>query len=341
MKFLDNPNIAPAVREIIRSSENVALAVAFWGRDAGKSLLGDINSTRKNSVRLLCDLEMGGTNPWEIDQLLSEQYLLSHFPYLHAKVYLGDNRVVVGSANASANGIGLEGEQCDGLQEAALYSEDSNVVASAWTWFEDLWDRSTLISDDPDALERARSRWAVANRQRPLPSSETSLLRAILDRPEELEGRLWFAIYPTATGRSDLAEAGIDALKEAHRDWKELAYYWGWPELERLPANARVVDLRYSKNGRLYAQKAQYEILDLPLGNAEEGAHYCVVKRIRRPGLALSEDDRDVLSDSTLSEAIWSLAYPDSRFPYDADAERGGVLSVQDMHQLLKAYSTR
>jgi hypothetical protein len=78
-------------------------AVAFWGKRS-ETL---IDSDRRRNVKLICNLKMGGTNPNVVRKIPRD--LVKQIDTLHAKVYIGDNFAGVTSANASANGPGLEG----------------------------------------------------------------------------------------------------------------------------------------------------------------------------------------------------------------------------------------
>jgi HKD family nuclease len=81
--------------------------VAFWGQGALKAL-GLDQAQRK--VRILLDLSAGATNPQVVRELLAlHPEKVRNIPRLHAKTYIGENEITVGSANASANGLGIEG----------------------------------------------------------------------------------------------------------------------------------------------------------------------------------------------------------------------------------------
>ena len=103
-------------------------AVAFWG-DGAKSMV----STRFRA-RIICNLASGGTNPAEIERLgLAKTRQMDD---LHAKVYIGRTEAVVTSANASANGLGLEGIEQAKWREAGFLTSD---VEPLKLWFEKLW----------------------------------------------------------------------------------------------------------------------------------------------------------------------------------------------------------
>jgi hypothetical protein len=83
---------------------------------------------------------------------------LRHVPDLHAKVYISDRGAVVGSANASDNGIGFGFGAAPGLIEAGvLLRPDAQSFAEAAAWFETLWDRSRKVGKK--ALDMAKARF--------------------------------------------------------------------------------------------------------------------------------------------------------------------------------------
>ena len=73
---------------------------------------------------------------------------------LHAKVVLADKQAIVGSANFSADGLGLSGSEHHGWLEAAAVIDATAVEH----WFETHWRIAGKVSDD--ALGRAEQAWA-------------------------------------------------------------------------------------------------------------------------------------------------------------------------------------
>ena len=73
---------------------------------------------------------------------------------LHAKVFLSSTDCVVGSANASANGLGREGTDNDGWLEAGCRVA---VKGPVQTWFDNTWNSASDI-DEVD-LEKAQIAW--------------------------------------------------------------------------------------------------------------------------------------------------------------------------------------
>lgn len=145
MRFLTGASLREAIARVT-SSNTVSCAVAFWGRGA-ESLIGNPDGRK---VRLICNLKMGGTNPEVIETLMKAGADIRQSDRLHAKVYIGDSQAVIASANASINGLGLEGDELSGWIETGveLPAED------ALLWFDELWKHSRPIL--PQDIQAAR-----------------------------------------------------------------------------------------------------------------------------------------------------------------------------------------
>jgi hypothetical protein len=58
---------------------------------------------------------------------------------LHAKVWIGDQRALVSSANASVNGLRFEGSTQNCWNEAGLLVDDEETVCNIRHWFDTFW----------------------------------------------------------------------------------------------------------------------------------------------------------------------------------------------------------
>ena len=122
------------------------IAVAFWGAGAIEAL-GLDNPARE--VRVLLDLSAGATNPSVVRELLKTYpNKVRSANRLHAKTFLGENEIAVGSANASASGLGLEGAEANQWYELGMISSDITAINAAKAWFEELWDGALPIDVD-------------------------------------------------------------------------------------------------------------------------------------------------------------------------------------------------
>lgn len=161
--FLDSGRaIAEKIQTLIDEgvSEQVRLAVAFWGAGADYQLRG--------RCQIICDLESGACNPAVIRSLMKRPHcVVLKLSGLHAKVVISAAGAVVSSANMSTNGLGAEGADASGTIEAGYFigktSADYKRIA---TWFDDVFGKATQITELD--LARAQEKWDFRNREMPL-----------------------------------------------------------------------------------------------------------------------------------------------------------------------------
>ena len=162
MLFRVDNQILQAVRQLVEGNEELLAAVAFWGRGAGQQT-GITERTAPTKV--LCDLLSGSCNPTEVRHLLENNIQVKYRPHLHAKVWMSGNEVVVGSANASMNGLGFEAAGSN--IEAAVYLRDKKTAGNVRKWFEREWHLAEDIDDilllTAEAIwnQRQNTRWAI------------------------------------------------------------------------------------------------------------------------------------------------------------------------------------
>jgi hypothetical protein len=140
--FLHGPDLSRAIRTVLGEPAARA-AVAFWGKGSQDWVTGP-------GVRVLANLMMGGTNPYALEKVPAQ---VRQNGALHAKVYIGAKQTVVCSANASINGLALEGPTQAGWIEAGLLCQTTEKIVD---WFECLW-------DSPGA-EITKTQWKEAKR---------------------------------------------------------------------------------------------------------------------------------------------------------------------------------
>lgn len=151
-----NETTAPAViTKLLVSASSAKIAVAFWGAGAIDLLGIDTTPSRK---QVICNLESGACNPNEIRKLRSLPNIdLRTNARLHAKVYWSDHQAVIGSSNASTNGLVAEGQVALGWAEANILTTDPALLKQTGEWFDRLFAESQAISDD--ALTKAEGIW--------------------------------------------------------------------------------------------------------------------------------------------------------------------------------------
>jgi hypothetical protein len=95
--------LANKIREICAADE-VDCAVTFWSGSSRDELFP---RWKKQKVRIICDISMGCNSKGSLEAYgAPKNPLLRVWDGLHAKVFVSSAGAVVGSANASFNGLG-------------------------------------------------------------------------------------------------------------------------------------------------------------------------------------------------------------------------------------------
>lgn len=164
MNFLNENAALETIQQMLRETDTATIVVAFWGAGAIKNL--GLNK-RWKSLRIVCNLESGACNPSEIESLmeLEGEVAVRSDPRLHGKVYLTPKQLVLGSSNASTNGLVVENPAISGWAEANLTSSDAGLLAQVRTWCDARFDAAEEI--DAEKLELARAAWRARHNAAP------------------------------------------------------------------------------------------------------------------------------------------------------------------------------
>lgn len=155
-EFLQGDALSKKIREVVKGKD-ARCAVAFWGKDAVKELFGT-EVLERDDVWILCDITMGGTNPDTLRRIVERhEDNHGHVPGLHAKVYHSEAGMVVGSANASGNGIGFNGQPPKQIETGTYHERNSGSWEYALGWFDALWNDAGSL--DEDAIGIAERTW--------------------------------------------------------------------------------------------------------------------------------------------------------------------------------------
>ncbi|MFL9897918.1 phospholipase D family protein [Paraburkholderia fungorum] len=250
--FISSTDYKSHIDTLINQSQTIDIAVAFWGKGAFEYLQG----TGKQ-FRIICNLTSGGTNPEVIEALQEEGYEVRHLDDLHAKVVIGINVAVVGSANFSTNGLNIEADEFDGWQEAGYATNKPEDLGQMRDWFDRQWKRGIEITEG--MLEQAQANWDARYRTRIAFSSTKKSVLSMT--PAELQGRnIYVALYRDAP--SDEASKFFGKWKdEQHLDSPtesdtEVGFYEDWDEMER---GQKVISVYVGPKGGIVVEGA-YEI---------------------------------------------------------------------------------
>jgi hypothetical protein len=243
MRLLDGPGAEKTIKALLAGATRARIAVAYWGEGAVERL--GIDTMSIGDVEVVCDVVSGGCNPLEVERLrkvLGSDRVMT-CDRLHAKVWVTDLGVVIGSSNASANGLGYESAEAAGLIEANLFIDDPTTVAIIERWFEQLVKPGSRPVTDED-LRRAQPLWKRRRKARPRPVG-ASVLDALRANPVAFAERdflVW--VYPHGN-RSPLAEKQLDTAQRERHD--SSIDCW---ENEDAPPGAYILDFHLQRNGK-------------------------------------------------------------------------------------------
>lgn len=246
------------------------IAVPFWGQGSVAEL--GLDTCNASSVRILCNLSAGGCNPAVIRELIARGLQIRALGSLHAKVYLGATAAVLGSANASKDGLGL----CDdgsGWNEACALIDDPDAIAQLVDWFDGLWERAADLSNPQVAqilLERA-DRAPPSLRVDPF-----DLLSALRANPLDFSNKHVFVTldYEPYSSR---VERKVQQLNE------QLAVdIDAWEDWTEMPPAAEILSFHYDRRSREISFEGIYESPKDPKRAMDRSTKGIFVTRTRR-----------------------------------------------------------
>jgi hypothetical protein len=257
MQFLDGPAAQKRLVSLINQSSAMRIAVAFWGQPAPETL-GLLASQK--APQIVCNLKMGGTNPDAIMALQDAGVNVLQSDQLHAKVYLFDTEAIVGSSNASANGLSLQDDEIGGWHEANISVSETSALAAISDWFDKLPKRKIKPSD----LVAAKELWSRRRRVGlvKIPPSKSTLIDDLRNYPKLFRGRRLFV----CTYSEDLSSEGEKALKfarkEANSEDSENIEGYEWPDM---PVFADLLCFwkegdRFTCDGIVHSPETRHEI---------------------------------------------------------------------------------
>ena len=262
MEILHGVKLAKAILAMLDNEDGVRCAVAFWGPAMGKRA-----RTRKATVIL--DLSMQGTSRNALKALGVKREALPAdiaervrvLDRLHAKLYLGHDAAIIGSANASTNALGRKGGK-PALWEAGVLIDRVREPA-AYKQAEDLWEAFLCASRSvrPDDLDRApfvASTASARDLDETINTQSPSILDAVLHRPDD------FKTVAFIFGDHDIVESerrtAEDDYEKVHGEPPQatgrnlICIFWeGQPRDDVLRSALRVVMFWFGRQAGIYA----------------------------------------------------------------------------------------
>lgn len=296
--FISGKENNAAILNLIESTSELNGAIAFIGSDALEIL-----RECQGGGRIVCNLKSGGTNPYTVESLRKAgKFKVKQEDSLHAKVYIGDNKAIVSSANLSANGLGLENDEITGWIEAGVVVEDAFELKNIANWFEVIWTNANQILDDDLAL--AKANWEKRRINRPSYSSDLSVLEILKKDPSFFENRNVYLVF-TRDSLSCEGEKIFEETKSRREYGHNIDVYEGW---SNLPENSYFIDMYFGSRGKFVF----YGINKSPDNKIiinffdEEGDSsdlFICTKMDDVYGLRLSASDKELLKNKT--KALW------------------------------------
>jgi hypothetical protein len=225
VRVLEGLELAAAVRTLFETENELRGAVAFWGPEYSKLALA-------RGAKVILDLSMGCTSKASLEALgIGPERVSAHalkhvrvLDGLHAKIFLGADRCILGSANASGAALGRAGGPPK-LLEAAIEFE-RNDDPTAFEKVEGLWQsylkasREVKLADYERAPRVAAT--SAARDRRGDAAEAASILQAVLEQPERFTSTA-FAFGDNNIDPPELDEANagyereLEAAPKVHR----------------------------------------------------------------------------------------------------------------------------
>lgn len=253
LELIREHQIADAVRRIRRPREEIMVAVPYWGNE-GAELVG---LQKGQHVRIVCNLDSNGCNPYEVEKLVKLGAKVRSHPRLHAKIYVTNYGAIIGSSNASQFGIADDGARIVSSIEANVLTTSPCMIKAAIDTFEEAWASNEGFNVTPAALGLAKARWKARPRLAH-PVTAKTLLAACREQPEQFEN-VFVAAYsqPLGPGGRDKLKSFRKQAKGGHLARAELGVgdfrrAWGYQYDEPLVPGSWLIDLDCRKGGRVY-----------------------------------------------------------------------------------------
>ncbi len=249
VELLREHQLAPAFRKALKRAKSGVIAVPFWGKGAVRLLGLDAG----HAVRVICNLDHPGCNPFAIEELCKHKVKVRTHRRLHAKLYATDAVAIVGSSNASSNGLTVEGKEAQGWFELNVASGEAGFVASVLAEFETLWDSEETVSVSAVDINRAKARHAMLPPFGTLFDNEISLFEAVRKTPAAFAD-VYLAVYDddlSKNAKAALSAFQKNAIRLPGRGLKaaSIKNAWGY-QFGRMPEPAWLIDV--SCKGKAY-----------------------------------------------------------------------------------------
>ena len=256
--LLQKENYESHIAQVLGEDGDVKIAVAFLG--AG--VVAFLKKSKARSIKLICNFALGGTNPTVVKQLMAEgsNVEVRQLDNLHAKLILGEKSMVLGSANLSSNGLGMEGDEAAYFEELGVHISDADMLRKADAWFEVQWGASREITQED--IDSARKKWEGRRARRPSATAR-SFLGLTEAQLAEKDFRLLIYTDPDidqTAGKAEEIKSRADF--ERPENCAGLDFYEDWGVDEIPPSlDAVIIPVYYKASGKVEVQGIQQPYL--------------------------------------------------------------------------------
>jgi hypothetical protein len=327
MKFLEGSDLTREMQRLVSETSNTKIAIAYWGADALKLL--KLNPKR-NDLQILCCLSGGKSAP-EVIKQFGEQ--ARQIDKLHAKVIWTPSEAIVGSANASSNGLPDEEKGIEGLIEAGAYLDDTEELASIKSWFDNLYENARLITNaDLQAAEKAREKHPPNHQPKP------ELIDIPINKLRKMKVAVLLWSLQTTAQENRAIEKKLGEQSQAEWHWDSLTWYLDTlNHATKYPYGYEVLTFQTTKDRKrlldyegLQNFPLQTKWIKIPTSSslnrvilAEHVEKADLARRSFKIGKASKTRIRALLDERKL-KLRWHL-----------DSGQGGLLSWEPLHELL------
>lgn len=225
MEFIDSIKYKRVVDELFSNNENLDLAVAFLGIDAKDFF----KKNKGKNIRYVCNFESGVCNPYLIEELYNQENIeLKSNPLLHAKIFIQDSSILIGSANLSANGLSLEGTEQTAWQEVGVLSSNNTLINNSKSWFNDIWTSLKSKEITIDDINNQKENWEKRRSTRPIVKNGAakSLISEALNGNALKNRNIHFAVYHEFASKE-----ATDEFNNETNNSTSLDFFEDWPNL--------------------------------------------------------------------------------------------------------------
>ncbi|GLI99011.1 phospholipase D-like domain-containing protein [Sphingobium sp. BS19] len=256
IRLLREHELAPAFRKALKRAKSAVIAVPFWGKGAVKLLGLDAG----HSVRVICNLDHPGCNPFVIEELRKHKVKVRTHRRLHAKLYATDAVAIVGSSNASTNGLTVEGKEAQGWVELNVTSGEADFVDGVLAEFETLWCSDETVPVRSVDIKRAKAQHAKLPPFAALFADDLGLFEVVRKMPTAFAD-VYLAVYDddlskNARGALGVFQKNANRLPDSGFDAASIKNAWGY-QFRSMPEPAWLIDVSCKGEAHKYVGTAR------------------------------------------------------------------------------------